>query len=40
MLLPVDMALFGQPIPTGEVGRFTKWSNISDIIKELPVIGD
>jgi hypothetical protein len=38
--LPLDVALFGQPIPANKEGRFSSWSNITDIISNLPVIGD
>lgn len=38
--LPLDIALFGQPIPANQEGRFSSWSNITDIVDNLPVIGD
>lgn len=38
--LPLDFALFGQPIPANKDGRFSSWSNITDIIDNLPAIGD
>lgn len=38
--LPLDAALFGQPVPANKDGRFSSWSNITDIIDNLPVIGD
>ncbi len=38
--LPLDFALFGQPIPANKDGRFSSWSNITDIVDNLPVIGD
>ena len=38
--LPLDLALFGQPVPSNKDGRFSSWSNISDIIDNLPAIGD
>ena len=38
--LPLDLALFGQPIPANKDGRFSSWSNITDIIDNLPGIGD
>jgi hypothetical protein len=38
--LPLDLALFGQPIPANTDCRFSSWSNIRDIIDNLPVIGD
>ena len=38
--LPLDLALFGQPIPSNQDGRFSSWSNITDIIDHLPVVGD
>ena len=37
---PIDIVLFGQLIPASESGRFSSWSNITDLIDELPVIGD
>ena len=38
--LPLDLALFGQPIPANKDGRYSSWSDITDIIDNLPVIGD
>ena len=38
--LPLDLVLFGQPIPANKDGRFSSWSNITDIIDNLTVIGD
>ena len=38
--LPLYLALFGQPIPANKEGRFSSWSNITDIIDSLPAIGD
>lgn len=38
--LPLDLVLFGQPVPANEDGRFSSWSNITDITDNLPVIGD
>lgn len=38
--LPIDLLIFGQPIPANKDGRFSSWSNITDIIDNLPVIGD
>jgi hypothetical protein len=38
--LPLDVAFFGQPVPANKDGRFSSWSNITDIIDNLPVIGD
>jgi len=38
--LPLDLILFGQPIPANKEGRFSSWSNITDIIDNLPVLGD
>jgi hypothetical protein len=32
--LPLDLALFGQPIPANTDGRFSSWSNITDIISD------
>ena len=37
---PLDLALFGQPILANKDGRFSSWSNITDIIDNLPAIGD
>ena len=38
--LPLDLALFGQPVLTNKDGRFSSWSNITDIISNLPAIGN
>lgn len=38
--LPLDLLLFGQLIPANKEGRFSSWSNITDIIDNLPAIGD
>lgn len=38
--LPLDLALFGQSVPANEAGRFSSWSNITDIIDNLPTIRD
>lgn len=38
--LPIDLALFGQPIPTGESSRFSQIDKFEDVIKNLPVVGD
>jgi len=38
--LPLDLVLFGQPVPANKEGRFSSWSNITDIIDNLPAIGD
>ena len=38
--LPLDFLLFGQLIPANEDGRYSSWSNMTDIINNLPVIGD
>jgi hypothetical protein len=38
--LPLDLLLFGQPIPANKDRRFSSWSNITDLIENLPVIGD
>lgn len=38
--LPIDLVVFGQPIPANSEGRFSSWSNITDILDELPAIGD
>ena len=36
--LPVDILVFGQPIPANKEGRFSFWSNITDITDQLPAI--
>ena len=38
--LPLDLALFGQPVPANKDYRYSSWSNITDIIDNLPTIGD
>jgi len=38
--LPLDLVLFGQPVPANKDGRFSSWSNITDIMDNLPAIGD
>jgi hypothetical protein len=38
--LLVDFLVFGQPIKALEDRRYSKWSNITDLIQELPFIGD
>ena len=38
--LPLDLALFGQPVPANKDCRYSSWSNITDIIDNLPTIGD
>ena len=38
--LPLDFLLFGQPVPANKENRFSSWSNITDIIDNLPAIGD
>ena len=37
--LPVDIVLFGQPIPANKGGRFSSWGNVTDIIGSLPGTG-
>ena len=37
--LPLDFALFEQPVPANKEGRFSSWSNITDIVDNLPAIG-
>ena len=32
--------LFGQLLPENKDGHYTSWSNIPDLIDNLPVIGD
>ena len=38
--LPLDVVLFGQPVPANKDYRYSSWSNITDIIDNLPTIGD
>jgi len=38
--LPIDMLIFGQPIPSNESGRYSSWDEMADLISKLPVIGD
>ena len=38
--LPLDFALFGQSILANQDSRFSSWSNITNIIDNLPAIGD
>jgi hypothetical protein len=38
--LPLDLVLFGQPVPANKDGRFSSWSNITDIVDNLSAIGD
>ena len=38
--LPLDLLLFGQPVPANKEGRFSSWSNITDLIDNLPAVGD
>lgn len=38
--LPIDLVVFGQPVPANTEGRFSSWSNITDLINTLPAIGD
>lgn len=33
--LPIDLVLFGQPVPANKDGRFSSCSNITDIIDDL-----
>lgn len=40
ILLPIDFALFGQPIPTGESKRFRSWDELEDIVQNIPIVGD
>jgi len=39
IFLPIDLALFGQPIPTGKPNRYSNWG-LRDIINDIPDIGD
>ena len=32
VFLPIDLAFFGQPIPTGDDNRFSNWDPVEDII--------
>ena len=38
--LPLDLLLFGQPVPANKDGRFSSWDNITDLVNGLPVVGD
>lgn len=38
--LPIDLALFGQPIPTGDPNRFSNWDRIEDILSTLPTLNE
>jgi hypothetical protein len=38
--LPLDILLFGQLIPANHDGRFSSWSNITDLINNLSGVGD
>jgi len=38
--LPLDLVFFGQPVSANKDGRFSSWSKITDIIDNLPAIGD
>lgn len=38
--LMIDLILFGQPIPANEERRFSSWSNVTDIMDNLPGIVD
>ena len=38
--LPIDIIVFGQPIPANKEGRFSSWSNITDLLDELPAIAN
>ena len=38
--LPLDLILFGQSVPANKDGHFSYWSNITDIIDNLPDVGD
>lgn len=40
VFLPVHLALFGQPIPTGDDNRFSNWNRVEDIISSLPGLED
>lgn len=40
LLFLIDLALFGQPIPTGDSKRFPNWDEIEDLINQLLIIGD
>lgn len=36
--LPLDLVLFGQPIPANKKGRFSSWANLTDVVDNLPGI--
>jgi hypothetical protein len=36
--LPIDMILFGQPILANNAGRYSSWSNLTDLVAELPLL--
>ena len=38
--LPLDLLLFGQTIPANKEGRYSSWSDMKDLIDNLPFIGD
>ena len=38
--LPIDLVLFGQLIPINKEGRFSSWSNVTNLISDLPIIVD
>jgi hypothetical protein len=38
--LPIDVVVFGESIPANKEGPFSSWSNITDIIAQLLLLGD
>ena len=40
VFLPVDIALFGQPIPPVDDNRFSNWDRVEDIISSLPGLNE
>ena len=38
--LPLNAIIFGQPISATTPGRFTSWTEITDVINNLPIIDD
>lgn len=38
--LPLNLALFGEPILANKDGSFSFWSNITNVIHNLPVLAD
>lgn len=40
VLFTFRFSILWQPVPTNKDGRFSSWSNIIDIIDNLPAISD